>query len=207
VRLILVRHGQSEGNASGVIQGRLDFGLSALGQHQARATAVRLASLRIDRIVTSPLARAAETARCIAEPHGIAIEPEPGLLEYDPGHVSGLTGAQIRERHPEIAAAYARGERPKFPGEEGRDVFHGRIAAVLESLQGPEKTIVAVAHGGVVSAVCAIVLGIEQQRPGVFQVGNCSLTELVTDRAGRLVLQSHNDTCHLAGIVTMDDRG
>jgi broad specificity phosphatase PhoE len=207
VRLILVRHGQSEGNASGVMQGRLDFGLSLLGREQAKATAVCLATVRIDRILTSPLARAAETARSIAEPHGIAVEPEPGLLEYDPGPVSGLTGAQIRQIHPEIMASYARGERPKFPGEEGREVFSGRIAAVLESLQGTEKTIVAVAHGGVISAVCSIVLGIEHHRPGAFQVANCSLTELGTDRAGRLVLHGHNDTCHLDGIVTVNDRG
>ena len=189
------------------MQGRLDFGLSLLGQEQAKATAARLSAMRIDRIVTSPLARAAETARAIAEPHSIAIETEPGLLEYDPGPVSGLTGAQIREMHPEIVASYARGERPKFPGEEGRDVFSRRIAAVLESLQGTEKTVIAVAHGGVISAICSIILGIEQHRPGVFQVANCSLTELGTDRAGRLVLHSHNDTCHLAGIVTIDDRG
>lgn len=189
------------------MQGRLDFGLSLLGQEQAKATAVRLSAMRIDRIVTSPLARAAETARSIAEPHSIAIEPEPGLLEYDPGPVSGLTGEQIREMHPEIMAAYARGERPKFPGEEGRDVFSRRIAAVIEGLRANEKTIVAVAHGGVVSAICSMVLGIEQHRPGVFQVANCSLTELGTDRAGHLVLHSHNDTCHLDGIVTVDDRG
>lgn len=207
MRLILIRHGQSEGNASGVIQGRLDFGLSPLGHQQAIATAARLSGMRIDRVITSPLARAAETARSIAEPHGIAIEPEPGLLEYDPGPVSGLTGAQIRELHPEIMAAYARGERPRFPGEEGRDIFGRRLAAVIDALQDADQTIVAVAHGGVIGAICSMVLGIEQHRPGIFQVANCSLTELHSDRGGRLVLHRHNDTCHLEGLVTLNDRG
>lgn len=207
MRLILVRHGQSEGNASGVIQGRLDFGLSPLGEVQARATSERLAGERIDRIITSPLARAAETARLIAEPHGLVVDPEPALLEYDVGLVSGLTGAEIRERYPEVRAAHARGERPKFPGEEDRDRFVVRISALLETLRESKQTTIAVAHGGVISAACSMVLGIDAYRPGVFHAWNCSITELVTDNAGRFVIQRQNDTCHLEGLLTMADRG
>jgi len=209
MRLILIRHGQSEGNASGVVQGRLDFGLSELGERQALATSLRLRDAKIERIITSPLRRAAETARAIAEPHGLLVEPEPALMEYDIGVVSGLTGAEIRERHPEVAAAYARGERPRFPGEEGREAFRQRVSAVVHAIHeaGSTETIVAVAHGGVVNAVCGIVLGLDIRRPGVFQVANCSLTELVTDRTGRLVLRRHNDVCHLDGLMTSNDRG
>lgn len=207
MRLILVRHGQSEGNADGVVQGRLDFGLSALGEEQAKATAIRLSTERVDRMLTSPLARAARTADVIAEPHGLVVHPEPALMEYDVGHISGLTGVQIREQYPEIPAAYGRGERPKFPGEEGRDVFAARINAVLETLRESPDTVVAVAHGGVISALCSIVLGLDPARPGVFEVWNCSITELVTDRSGRIVLQRQNDTCHLNGLLTAADRG
>jgi broad specificity phosphatase PhoE len=207
VRLILVRHGQSEGNASGVIQGRLDFGLSPLGEAQARATAERLAKERVDRMITSPLARAADTARLIAEPHGLVVEPEPALLEYDVGIVSGLTGAQIRERYPEVLTAHARGERPKYPGEEGREGFIVRVTAFLETLRHSNETTIAVAHGGVISAACSLVLGIDAFRPGVFHSWNCSITELTTDRAGRFVIQRQNDTCHLEGLLTTADRG
>ncbi len=208
-RLILVRHGQSEGNASGVIQGRLDFGLSSLGERQAAETARRLREEKVDRILSSPLRRAAQTAELIAEPHGLVVEPEPALLEYDIGAVSGLTSAQIRERHPEISAAYARGERPRFPGEEGREAFTARLGAVLDVIgsRSSEMTVVAVAHGGVVNAICALVLGVDMRRPGVFQVANCSLTELITDRSGRFVLRRQNDVCHLSGLVTEADRG
>ncbi|MCZ2108183.1 MAG: histidine phosphatase family protein [Dehalococcoidia bacterium] len=209
MRLILIRHGESEGNASGVVQGRLDFGLSERGERQAMATAARLHDLEVERIIASPLRRATETARAIAEPHGLAVELEPALMEYDIGIVSGLTGAEIRERHPEVAAAYARGERPRFPGEEGREAFRQRIAGLVDSIHRSEsaETVVAVAHGGVVNAICGIVLGLDIRRPGVFQVANCSLTELVTDRAGRLVLRRHNDVCHLDGLLTTTDRG
>lgn len=209
MRLIFVRHGQSEGNASGVVQGRLDFGLSELGYRQAEETAKRLGGEPVSRILTSPLRRASETARLIADPLGMTVEPEPALLEYDIGIVSGLTAVQVRERHPEFAAARARGERPKYPGEEGRDVFQARITAVLDVLRGEEGdgAVVAVAHGGVINAVCAVVLGVDLHGPGRFQVANCSLTELVTDRSGRFVLRRHNDTCHLEDLVTNTDRG
>jgi broad specificity phosphatase PhoE len=182
MRLILVRHGQSEGNASGVIQGHRDYGLSALGKRQARATAERLNSMPMDRILASPLARAAETARIIAGERGIEVEVEASLLEYDIGEASGLTGPEIRERFPEVSAAFGRGERPVFPGEEGRDVFHGRLGTLLARLRDRDETVVAVAHGGVVAAYCYMVLGLDVNRRGLFQVWNCSITESASDR-------------------------
>jgi len=185
----------------------MDFGLSALGQQQAQATAERLAGEHVDRVITSPLRRASETAEVIAHRLGLAVEPEPGLMEYDIGAASGLTGAEIRERHPQVIEAYARGERPQFPGEEGRDVFQERILAVLEALKPRNETVVAVAHGGVVSALCAAVVGIDGRRPGIFQAANCSITEMFTDRLGQVVIRYHNETCHLSGLVTAIDRG
>jgi broad specificity phosphatase PhoE len=207
VRLILIRHGQSEGNAKGVLQGRLDFGLSELGRIQARATAERLATGRFDRLVTSPLRRAYETAEALAAAAGLPIEPEPGLMEYDLGEVSGLSGAEMRARYPEIAAAYARRERPRFPGEEGRDVFQARVRAAFEALRDSGQDVVAVAHGGVISAICYAILGVDAGRPGLFEVANCSITEIVPDRTGRAVIRRHNDTCHLDGLSTRLDLG
>lgn len=204
MRLILVRHGQSEGNAAGVIQGHLDFGLTALGRRQARATAARLAAEPVVRVLSSPLGRALETAEAIAAPHGITIEQEHGLLEYAIGDIAGMTAAEIAGRYPGISAAYRRGERPVFPGEEGREVFNARIRAVMDAWNADPKVTVAVAHGGVIAALCYLVLQMDHSRPGIFQVANCSITELVLDRAGRPLLRRHNDVCHLAGIVTQE---
>jgi len=207
VRLILVRHGESEGNASGVIQGWMDFDLSSTGVRQARATAAHLAAMDVDRIVTSPLLRAARTAALIAESLSMSPDPMPDLMEYDMGQVSGLTGAQIRAQFPEIARAAGSGLRPAYPGEEGREAFHARLRVALDELTAPDGTTIAVAHGGVISTLCHIILGVDLHRPGAFHVGNCSLTEVARDRAGRLVLVRHNDSCHLLGMETFADRG
>ena len=207
MRLLLVRHGQSEGNASGIVQGHLDFDLTDIGRMQAEATAERLRSEKVDRIIASPLKRAFNTAVTIAAPHGVEVEPVRGLMEYNLGDVSGLTGAQIRERYPEIGQAYAKGVRPVFPGEEGREVFAARVTAVLDEWAESKQTVVAVAHGGVITAVCYAVAGIDPQRPGLFEIANCAVTEVLLDRAGRKMLARHNDTCHLEGLLTRVDRG
>ena len=128
-------------------------------------------------------------------------------MEYDMGAASGLTGPQIRERFPEVISAYQKGIRPTFPGEEGRDVFHERVASAIERFAGTKETVVAVCHGGVVSAVCYQVVGLDPARRGVFEAHNCSITEIGLDRTGRRVLLRHNDTCHLDGIGTAGDRG
>ena len=207
MRLILVRHGQSEGNASGIVQGHLDFDLTDLGRLQAAATAERLRSEKVDRIIASPLKRAFNTAVLIASPHGIEVEPEPALMEYNLGDVSGLTGAEIREKYPEIREAYSRGVRPAFPGEEGRDLFTARVGRILDQWAESRQTVVAVAHGGVITALCYAVAGIEIRRPGLFEIANCAVTEFTLDRAERKLIARHNDTCHLEGLLTRVDRG
>lgn len=208
MRLVLVRHGQSEGNARGILQGHMDFSLTALGREQAEATARYLAGGRkVERLLSSPLARAMETAEPIAAALGLEVEPEPALAEYDMGEASGLTWAEIRERFPAIVEAFREGRRPSFPGEEGRDEFHARVSAVVRRLEESDGGTVAIAHGGVVSAICSMVLGLPAERRGVFETANCSIAEVVRDRSGRKVLLRQNDVCHLSGIVTRLDVG
>lgn len=207
MRLILVRHGESLGNAAGVLQGRLDYGLSELGERQAELTARRLGALGADRVLSSPLLRASDTAKRIAAALGLDVQLEPDLAEYDIGEGAGLTPSHLRERFPEMLAARSTGRRFLFPGEEGRDRFHQRLSAALARLRELDGTTVAVAHGGVISAMCHMVVGLDLHRPGAFMVGNCSLTEIIQDRAKRLVLTRHNDVCHLDEIATMVDRG
>lgn len=207
MRLLVIRHGQSEGNVSGVIQGHLDFGLSELGWRQAEATASRLAREKVDRVIASPLRRAWDTAGVIAGALGLEAEARQALMEYDIGAISGLTGPQVRDRFPGIVAAYQRGERPRFPGEEGREEFLQRVGTVLQDHLNTDETVVAVAHGGVVGALCYFALGLDYGRPGMFRVANCSVTELVRDRTGRVVVQRMNDVCHLGDLLTVSDGG
>lgn len=196
--LLLVRHGQSEGNAAGVIQGQLDPPLTALGREQARAVAERLrAEGGIARVVTSPLARARATAESIADALGLPLAADARLMEYGFGAASGLTPAAVYERYPDWSGARGDGsDRPLLPGEEGADAFEARVAAVLDDLLAPERCAVAVAHGGVITTALSLAFGETGARLR-FRMENCAITEFARDPSGRTVVRRHNDACHL----------
>ncbi len=198
--LLLVRHGQSEGNARGIIQGQLDLPLTPLGREQAKRVAERLRSEGgSERIVASPLARAFETAEVIGEALGLPIATDERLMEYDFGQGAGLTFAELREQFPASGVGWERGQRPPIPGEEKLDVFDARVAAALTDLLAEDGLTIGVAHGGVIGSALnhALQGGGDAPRLRV-RTENCAITELARDSSGRLVLRRHNDACHVA---------
>ncbi|MEX2079989.1 MAG: histidine phosphatase family protein [Dehalococcoidia bacterium] len=201
MRLLLVRHGESEGNAAGVVQGHLEYGLTAKGRQHAELTAARLAREGPEGpevVVSSPLRRAADTAAAIAAAAGLDVRYDPRLAEYHIGEAAGLTGAQIRERFPQVMAGAPGSARPLFEGEEGREVFYERVSEVLNEARAENLRAIMVTHGGVIAAACHIAVGVPYTTRGLFHAGNGAITEVVTDRAGNMVLARHNDACHLA---------
>lgn len=202
MRLLLIRHGESVGNAEGRYQGHTDYPLTERGRDQARRLARRLAGVPLAAVYTSTLARAAQTAAIIAEPHGLPVADLPDVREYDVGPaISGLTWREVRERHPEVWAAFRErsGPYPALPGEEGREAFRARVSAALWALEEPhpDGVVAVVTHGGPIAVFCLAVLGLPYRRPLPFQLDNASLTA-VEVRGGRGTLLTVNDTCHLA---------
>jgi broad specificity phosphatase PhoE len=197
MRLLLVRHAESVGNAAGIIQGRADHPLSARGERQAALLAERLASgPPFDALYASPLARADGTARAIAQLSGHAIQPLPEAMEYDFGEVNGMTFREAGERYPANA-----GNFPIYPGEEGRPQFNERVRGAFLSLaiDHPEKSIVVVTHGGPIVAFTLAMLGRPYRRPIPFSIHNASITVFDVN-AGQATLIGLNDTCHLAAM-------
>ena len=137
MRVLLIRHAESEGNAEGRFQGQRDYPLSPRGVEQALRLAERLRDRHLDHIYASPLSRANHTAQIVADVKGMTVSPLPGVMEYDFGELSGLNWTEIQERHPELAAAQrARGRRyVPWPGEEGREVFRARACSAIWSLE------------------------------------------------------------------------
>ena len=200
MRLLLIRHAESVGNAERRLQGQVDYPLSDTGVAQAALLARRLAASPPDALYASPISRARHTAEVVAEATGLTIRPLPAVAEYDFGQVSGLSWTEIRERHPELAdqqrartTAY-----PQWPGEEGREVFRSRVCDALWTLEVAhgEETVVVVTHAGPVLVFCLDVLGLPYQRPMPFACDNASITTIQV-RDGKGVLLTVNDTCHL----------
>ncbi len=148
-RLLVVRHGQSEWNATGRWQGRADPPLTDEGRRQSRAATGALGSF--DAVVASPLLRAVETATIIAERLGIGPVPtDPDLMERDAGEWQGLTRVQIQEQWPGYLED---GRRP--PGYEPDDAILARVRSGLDRIAGRvgDGDVLVISHGGVVYAL------------------------------------------------------
>ena len=148
-RLLVVRHGQSEWNATGRWQGRADPPLTDEGRRQSKVAGGALGTF--DAVVASPLLRAAETATIIAERLGIGpVLTDPDLVERDAGEWQGLTRSQIQEGWPGFLDD---GRRP--PGYEPGDAMLTRTLSVLERISERmgDGDVLVVSHGGVVYAL------------------------------------------------------
>jgi broad specificity phosphatase PhoE len=194
MRLLLIRHAESAGNAAGIIQGWADLLLSPRGQQQAELLAERMArDHTFDFLYASPLLRADATARAIADRTGHPIEPLADLREYDFGEVNGMLYRDALERYPAEP-----GQFPVYPGEEGRERFRERIDAAFRRLEEShsDATVAVVSHGGPIAVFTQSVLGLPYRRPLPFAIHNASITTIDL-REGRGTVIGVNDTCHL----------
>ncbi len=146
MKLLLVRHGQSEWNAQGRWQGQADPPLTELGRQQARLASQSLGSF--DAVVASPLLRASETAAIISAQMGVGpVVTVEDLKERSAGEWSGLTRAEIEDQYPGYLSD---GKRP--PGYELDPELSDRVRGALRDIEdnvGGDTALV-VCHGGVI---------------------------------------------------------
>ncbi len=199
-RLLLVRHGLTDWNSQGRIQGHTETQLSAVGLRQAEALARRLSVEKIDAIYASNLNRAVVTARTIAQHHGLPVQIEPRLCEADYGAWEGRTMGELREQDPERAAAWLSEPTTVAPpgGETLEDVAE-RVASFLEELRArpDDEQIVLVGHGGSLRALLCVALHIPQGYSRRLRVSTASLSIVEMTRQ-RAVLSLFNDRHHLS---------
>lgn len=205
----LVRHGETEWNRTGRMQGHTGVPLSAEGRRQATLLAERLRSVEFAAVYCSDLPRAAETARIIAADRDLAISNESDLREFSYGEWEGLTLEEVETRYPGALA-----ERIEAGGNLGWTAPGGESAVdalqrvrrfttrASESL-GARENILVVAHGGSLRALAVCLLELADDDFWKFRVDNTALA-IVSDHDGTCVLESWNDTSHLAGADSAD---
>jgi broad specificity phosphatase PhoE len=158
--IVLIRHGETEGESSVRFHGSSDVPLAEHGRAQMRATAARLPLDHYDVVVSSPLRRAWESASIVAR--GAPVRIETAFREIDFGRWEGLTAEEIRARDPILYEDWrSRAPGFEFPGGERRADFRARVAEGIARLQASgARTAIAVAHKGVMRAIAEWLTGL-----------------------------------------------
>lgn len=202
-RVLLARHGETEWNAVGRIQGQADPGLAESGRRQAEALARRLARAGLGGIVSSDLRRARETAEVVATAAGLPVRLDPGFREQHLGEWEGRTFQEVAALFPDLGRRF-RSREPEFrpPGGESREELQARAVAALDRhapAPGAPPLLV-VAHGGVVQSLVYAILGLPLASPRRFRLPNAGLT-VVEREKGTWTLSTLNDIAHLDGLT------
>jgi broad specificity phosphatase PhoE len=200
MRLILVRHGETDTNKARLALGRADVELNEHGRWQARRLATSLKDEPIAAIYSSPLKRALDTAEPIASSHGLQVQVDEGLIEMDIGQMEGLTFQQVGERYPHFLQLWLGGQaaREAMPGGERLLDVQERAWQAIERIhqrQG-QGTVAAVTHNFVIITLLCRVLGLELAdfRRLRHSLAAKSVLEMGQDR---IIVVGFNDTCHL----------
>ena len=99
VKVILIRHGETDWNTKQIFRGRKDIPLNEVGLAQAKAVGVSLSDIQIDAVYSSPLGRALETAKVLAESRSLEVELEEGFIDIDFGKWQGITHEKVQEEY------------------------------------------------------------------------------------------------------------
>jgi broad specificity phosphatase PhoE len=204
VKLILVRHGQTDNNREHRAQGRADAPLNELGMKQAAALEFALSGEKIAAVYASPRRRTLDTARAIASPHDIKVMVEERLVEMDVGEFDEMPLAGLRDKYPEFLQRWLSPEGPYITmpgGSETLAEVQDRARQAIEDLVARHEgeTVVAVSHNFVILATVTWLLNLSLNDFRRLRQSVAAITsaEISGDRVHVITL---NDTCHLRGI-------
>lgn len=166
-RLYLIRHGATVLTAEDRFAGATNVALAEEGRRQASALAARLASFPVAAVYASPLDRTMETARILAEPHGLEVHGREGLKEISHGHWEEMTRQEVETQFPEEAAAWDEDPFTYAPpgGESGLAVTARALPALLEIVRAHEgQAVIVVSHKATIRLLLSSLLGFDPRR-------------------------------------------
>lgn len=206
MEFIFIRHAESEGNVQGIMQGRKDYPLSALGWQQSQCLTDYLhqdffQSHLPTAIYCSPLQRTRQTIAAYQELRSdIPFVLSEQLIEVDSGIFSGLNWQEALERHPEICQQFKQaGDWGVVPEGESREMLWQRARGFLDQIQSQhpkDARILIMTHGGFVRAALSILAGIVPDEKLFVCIDNTSIS-IGGIHTTRRYIRTINDTRHL----------
>jgi broad specificity phosphatase PhoE len=194
--IVFVRHGQTELNRGGRLQGRLDVPLSALGSRQAAALGTGFASEPVTRVYSSPLQRARDTAAAIAGRHGLDVDVDDLLVELDYGEWDGRALGDVPPRDWEAWRT-----DPGFapPGGERLIDVTARVASFCAGVSDP-GLVIAVSHVSPIKAAVCNALCVDERATFRMQLDVASVTRVGRRADGSTYLSTFNDTSFVRSV-------
>lgn len=199
MRLILVRHGQTEWNADGRYQGQSNVALSDMGRKQAELLADRFPVKTLDAIYSSDLDRARETAECVGKKLGVSVRPEKAFRELSFGDWEGLNYQEISSRWPEEAGKlFTAPDELAIPHGETFQELQKRALDKIKSIYNVniDKTVAVFAHGAINKTILAGLMHIPLHYLWSLRQDNTAVNILRLDD-GYVMVELLNSTSHL----------
>ncbi|MGM9600786.1 MAG: histidine phosphatase family protein [Faecousia sp.] len=200
MRMLIIRHGESEADLLDVHEGRADFELTDRGHKQAKAMAnfVR-ENYILSAIYCSTLKRAYQTATYLSDATGIPLNPDGRLMEFNNGLIAGLERAIAREKYPPVdnlpihAAVYAQESMLEFRFRA--DYMLSKIISETD----PDATVAIVTHGGMIHQLYHAFLQLPVDTNIGFSTGDTGIHEWSITKDRRVIVRA-NMTAHTKGI-------
>jgi len=201
-RLFVVRHGETEWNALGLLQGAADVPLAPAGREQAAVAAATLAEhVSADAtIVASPLTRAHDTALALGDVLGVPVHVDDRLRERAYGEWEGVTAEAREQGWPREVARWRTHGDPGIPGFEGHDAVRERMVEALEEwVERAPGDVVAFSHGSSGRVGIMGLLGLSLEHRTLGNLGNAAWSRLTRHDDGAWTLERHAVTAETAG--------
>ena len=200
MRILIIRHGESEADLLDVHEGRADFELTERGHRQAAAMARHVKeNYEVSAIYSSTLKRACQTAGHLSEAIGIPVTFDEKLMEFNNGLIAGLERDVARKKYPQIvdlplhASVYE---------QESLLEFRGRAEYMLSKIlseAGPDETVAIVTHGGMINQLYRAFLRLPIDSDIGFVTGDTGIHEWRISHGSRVIVRA-NRTEHTKGI-------
>jgi len=199
--IYLIRHGETQANRDGIFRGRGEVPLSAAGLKQAQELCAHFSAREVQRVFSSPLRRAAQTA--VACFPGRAVELQELVNNLDLGRWAGRNKKEIAAEEPELWRRWLEEpERMSFPGGESLAAVKARARAFNRLLTDASgESFAVVSHRSVLKCLLAEALGLGSKWFWKFHLDNASVSVLLHDPQRGFVLAKLNDTAHLSDYV------
>jgi probable phosphoglycerate mutase len=197
--LIIVRHGRTSANATGLLQGRVDNPLDAVGELQAKAIGAALEGLDRPLLLSSSLLRARQTAAILGAALGAGdAAVDDRFIELDYGDIDATP---VRDVPPEMWARWR--SDPDFvpPGGESLSALQSRVETACEewAAEATDRDVVVVSHVSPIKAAIAWALGVGPATSWRMQVGQAAISRVRTGPGTPAVI-TFNETGHLVGV-------